>query len=285
MEERDHIRVLHQPGREIADQGALRQDPPGQTCGESELGRMLELARARVQVQIDPADHLAIAQHVIGRDILVPHRDVRSVLIGDPEEPAGDLQQAGAHGREVEIAANLLGIDVIGLAAHPLGIEGGVGRGQRTAGGIIALGPGQEHPDIAPPGSLGESCDLVDELGNRRARPDHLDLRVIGGPIGIPQQLGHLVAQVEDLVQHRVIRGPAPVQEGRMQFLPRRCVAREGREREQIGIVGRDAHESVGVRRVRRDVVLGQAVEPVCGDLDAAHVVANMPPEVLTQHG
>ena len=57
VEQRHDVVVLHQPAREVADQHALGQLPAGDAGDEVELRRVLELALARVQVEIDAAEH------------------------------------------------------------------------------------------------------------------------------------------------------------------------------------------------------------------------------------
>ena len=60
VEQRHHVVVLHQPAREVADQRALGQLPAGDAVGERELRGVLVLALARVQVEVDPAEALAV---------------------------------------------------------------------------------------------------------------------------------------------------------------------------------------------------------------------------------
>ena len=56
VEQGDDVVVLHQSAREVADEHALGQLAVGDAPDQVELGGVLELALARVQVEVDPAD-------------------------------------------------------------------------------------------------------------------------------------------------------------------------------------------------------------------------------------
>ena len=74
VEQGDDVGVLHQAAREVADEHALGQLAAGDAAGQVELRRVLELALARVQVEVDPPEvPLAVAErHVVRGDLLVP---------------------------------------------------------------------------------------------------------------------------------------------------------------------------------------------------------------------
>ena len=59
VEERDDLVVLQQAAVEVADEHALGELRAGDAAHEVELGRVLVLAVARVQVEVDAADALA----------------------------------------------------------------------------------------------------------------------------------------------------------------------------------------------------------------------------------
>src|SRR6476659_5929473 len=56
VEQRDHVVVLHQRLREVADQHPLGELATGDPGGEAELGRVAVLAGPRVQVEVDPSE-------------------------------------------------------------------------------------------------------------------------------------------------------------------------------------------------------------------------------------
>ena len=114
VEQGDDVGVLHQAAREVADEHALGELTVGQPTDQVELCRVLELALARVQVEVDPAEvPVAVGEeHVVRGDRLVPEHGVLGGPVGQPEQPAGDLEQAAAHRGEVEVGAHLLGVDV-----------------------------------------------------------------------------------------------------------------------------------------------------------------------------
>ena len=85
VEQRDDVGVLHQPAREVAGEHALGQLAAGDPGNQVELRGVLVLAFARVQVEVDPPQYLAVAgaQHVVAGDVRVPHGRVR----GRPVRP------------------------------------------------------------------------------------------------------------------------------------------------------------------------------------------------------
>src|SRR3546814_8805899 len=62
VEQGDHLAVLHQPTREVADQHALGQPGVEHTGSQVELGGVVVLALARVQVEVAPAQRLSSSE-------------------------------------------------------------------------------------------------------------------------------------------------------------------------------------------------------------------------------
>jgi hypothetical protein len=58
VEEGDHVAVVHESARQVADQHALGQLPVEHARCQVELRGVVELALARVQVEVDPPEHL-----------------------------------------------------------------------------------------------------------------------------------------------------------------------------------------------------------------------------------
>ena len=116
VEQRDDVAVLHQPARHVADQRAHGKLPTLDATGEVELRGVLVLALARMQVEVDPAEPLrsvvTVDVDVEDRDVVVPAWRVDDLGVGEAEQPAGDVEQPGAHLGEVEVRPQLLGVDV-----------------------------------------------------------------------------------------------------------------------------------------------------------------------------
>ncbi|MPM40639.1 hypothetical protein SDC9_87283 [bioreactor metagenome] len=298
VEQRHHIVVLHQAAREVADQYPLGQPPVPDPLGEGELGGVLVLALARVQVEEDPADPLpgarargvgvgvgVGAEHVVGGHLLVPDvrlggvdRDVRQA-----EQPAGDLEQAGADLVDVEVAADLLGIHAVPLAADQFGVVGGVGRVDRRRSGDVAAQPVEQHGMVAPGGLEGQLRDPVDEGGDRLAGADHHHLGGVVGPAAVAEQLRHLPAHREQLPQHGIVVGPAAVEELDPQRPADGRVLGEGDVRHCVGIVGGHRDQAVLVGRMGIDPVLRKTGQLLRRHPHRPHVGADRPTHLLTQ--
>ena len=97
VEQRDDVVVLHQPLAEVAHQHALGQLGAGDAVGDRELRRVRVLALARVEVEVDAAQGLAGERHVVRRHVGVPDHRVVDGGVGEVEQPAGHVEQAGAH--------------------------------------------------------------------------------------------------------------------------------------------------------------------------------------------
>ena len=196
VEQRDDVAVLHQTGRQVADQRPLGKAHLGHTAHQRELGRMLELALARMQIQVDATHQFPVggAGHVVGGDRLVPDRYVGACGVAQPEQPPGHGQQPGPHLREVEVGAHHLRIDVEFLAAMHLGVIGGVAGLDPLGVRVVAAQPLQEHRHVAACGRIRGVGDLVDEGRDGLPGADHLHLGVVVRPGRVPQQLSQLGA-------------------------------------------------------------------------------------------
>ena len=210
------------------------------------------------------------------RPMLAPSRSTSYAVTGHLKQARPDL-------REVEVGADLLGVDVELLAANQLAVVGGVGAGQWPAVGVVAARALLEKGEVATAGSLGQRADPVDEVGDRRAFLDHLDLGVEGRPVRMVEQGGLLGTQVEQLVQDRVVLGVGPIQEGRHQLGAGRGVMGEGAERDRVGIVGGEGHQAVVVDRVGVDEVLRQSGKLLRPQPDGGHVVTDVARELLAE--
>ena len=73
--------------------------------------------------------------------------------------------------------------------------------------------------------------------------------------------MGLLLAHLEQLGQHRVVVGPAHVEQAVQHGSARRGAGGVGQERHRVGIVGADRDQPVGAGRVLLDVVGRQPVE------------------------
>jgi hypothetical protein len=250
-----------------------------------QLGGVLVLSLARVQVEVDAAAQLTVGDYVVGRDAVGPDRRVGDLAVLDPEQPARDIEQAGPHPGEVEVAAHLLGVDIEVLPTDQLAVVRR-GRGVEVEGvGLVATAAFEQGGVVATPGVLGCDRETFDEIGDRFGRADHLDLGVVRRPAVVAEQPGPFVAQVQHLVQDGVVRGPAAVEELDRQRPPGGGVAREGAERNEIGVVGGDLDQAVGARRVGLDEIGRQAVQHLGGDPDGPDVVAQHPGEILVENG
>ncbi len=289
VEEGRDVRVLHQPAREVAHEHALGElvelARPAHAAGQVELRRVLVLALARVQVEVDPAEGAGALvvgeQDVVRRHVRVPHDGVRRGAVGEAEEAAGDVEQALAHPTEVEVPAHLLGVDVEPLAAHGLGVEGQVGGVDGARVRHVLAHPLEQDLPVAPAGLLGRGGDPVDEGRDRRALLDHLDLGVERGPVGVAEQGRVLAADLEEPVQQRVVLRPAAVEEGDPQLAADGGVPPEGRERDDVRVVGGEGDPPVVADRVGVDPVLRQPGELLRADRHRAHVVADVLAELL----
>jgi hypothetical protein len=123
VEERHNVGVPHQPAPEVAHQSALWQLSVADSRDQVELRRVLVLALAGVQVEVDPAQRTPLEVDVVDSDIFVPRRGILHADIAHPEQPSGDVQQSLSDLRELEVPAHLLGIDLEVLAPNDLLVE------------------------------------------------------------------------------------------------------------------------------------------------------------------
>ncbi len=295
VEQRHDVVVLHEAAREVADQdpfGDLDAPDPGD---EVELGGVVVLARPRVQVEVDPTQPRAVARpsgtahhvahHVVRRDVLVPDRGVGHLDVLQAEQPAGDLEQTGPDLVEGEVAPHLLGVDVKALPSQDLGVVGLVHVGDRGRVRPVLTDPLQQEVVVAPGRPGGQLGDAVDEGRDRWPRADHLDLGVVRRPVGVAECRGELTADLEKLVQDRVVGRPGPVLECRKQFRSQLPVVGEGPHRHEVGVLRGQDDQAVLTRGVRPEEVLRQPDQPGRVDPDRAHVVADAAAERLGEGG
>ena len=125
----------------------------GDALDHVELRGVLELALARVQVEVDAPDPDAVQADVVARDLVVPGAGLVAVDRGplQAEQPAGDVEEALPDLLEGEVGAHDLAVDVVLLAADELGVVARVvGRddvGRRVVD-ALAL---EEHRDLLRP--------------------------------------------------------------------------------------------------------------------------------------
>ena len=290
MEEGDHVAVVHQPARQVADQHALGQLPVEHARRQVELRGVVELALPRVQVEVDPAEHLGgavgMAQaHVVRRDVGMPRACLRLVdlRVGQAEQQAGDVEQAVVHLAEVEVAAHLLRVDAVLLALDRLEVVAPVGEVDR----VLALGGRalEQGRDLATAGGVRLGADPVDERADRVAGADHLGLGVVVGPARVAEQGGLLVPGREQLLEDGVVLRPGEVEEAVRDLAAGHGVAREREEREQVRVLRGDRDQPVLVRRVPGDEVLGQPVERGGGHQRRTTPVADVAVERLAEVG
>ena len=142
VEQGDDLVVLHQAAGEVAHQHALGQLAAGDALDHVELGGVLELALAGVEVEVDAADPLAGQPDVVARHLVVPGAGLLARDRGplEPEQPAGDVEEALADLLEGEVGAHDLAVDVVLLATHELGVVARVvGRDPSAAGSSTRL--------------------------------------------------------------------------------------------------------------------------------------------------
>ena len=285
VEERHDLVVLHQAPVEVAHQHALGELLAGDALDHVELGRVLELALARVQVEVDPPDAGAVEVDVVAGDLVVPGAGVlaRDGRPPEAEEPAGDVEEALADLLEREVGAHDLAVDVVLLPPDELGVVARVVGGHGVRGRVVDALALEEDADLVAGPLLGRLADPVDEVGDGLAVADHLDLGVVVGPRVVAEQLRGLAAHRQQVLEHLVVGGPGDVVLRQRQLVAGLGVGAEGDERDQVGVVGGDGDEAVLVGGVGGAVVLGQAGQPLGRDPDRADVVADVATEVLRQ--
>ena len=139
------------PPVEVADEHALGELRAGDPAREVELGGVLVLAVARVQVEVDAADPLAAGTR--RRRSRPPRarcgrpRGHRRPL--QAEEAPGDVEKTLAHGLEREVRAHALRVDGQLLLAHELGVVGGVGAVDVGRVGPVLPQPLEQHGLVA----------------------------------------------------------------------------------------------------------------------------------------
>ncbi len=212
VEEGDDLVVLHQAAGEVAHQHALRQLALAQPGDHVELGGVLELALAGVQVEVDAPDPPPGQADVVRRHVGVPGAG----LVGgdggplETEEPAGDVEEALSDRLEAEVGPHDLAVDVVLLPAHELGVVARVVGLDLLGVRLVDALALQQDGQLRSARPRDRAADPVDELGDRGTGADHLHLGVVVGPRVVAQQRRRLAAYGEEVLEHPVVDRPAP---------------------------------------------------------------------------
>ncbi len=269
----------------LQHQDALGQLDAGDALDHVELGGVLELALARVEVEVDAPDPSAVEADVVGRDLLVPRaglvtRDGRPL---QPEQAPGDVEEALPDLLEGEVGAHHLAVDVVLLTADELGVVAGVVGRHRVGARVVGALALEEHRDLLARALDGRDADPLDEVGDGLAGADHLDLGVVVGPRVVAEQVGGLATHRQQVLEHLVVGRPGDVAGHEGQLAAGLAVGAEGGEGDQVGVVGGDRDQAVVLGRVGDAVVVGEPGEPLGREPDRADVVADVATELLGQ--
>ena len=167
------------------------------------------LGRTAVGVQVEGGQlAAALLAHAEEADVLVPHRHL---AVGgddlDPEEPVGQGEQALQDPRQREVGPQLLVGVVEAALAQALGPVGQVPVHQLVGlGGAALAGEVAQLLELPLGRRPGGRAQLLHQVLGRLHAGGHLaDQRELGGG-GVPQDPGHLAAQLQDaLDQGRVV--------------------------------------------------------------------------------
>ena len=245
---------------------------------------MVELVRARVQVEVDASHHAVAERHVVRRDVGVPGGHVHRG-VGQAEQPPGHVEQPLPDPLEVEVPAHHLRIHIVLLAAYDLEVVGRVAGVEHLGLRPVLPDAGQELVPVAQRRRLGRLADLVDERADRVTGLDHLDLGVVRRPAVVPEDRGELAAQGEELGEDLVVGGPALVGERQVDRDAGVAVVGELEHRDHVGVVQGQLDQSVVADRMAVDPVLREPVELLGADLDRGVVVADVAFEGLADLG
>ena len=171
------------------------------------------------------------------------------------------------------------------LLADQLLVVDGVGRVDRLGAGHVL--PVALHHDrqVTLHRPLRRLRDPLDELRDRRALLDHLHRGVVRRPVGVADEVGVLVAQVEELPEQRLVDGPATLEERDGDPAPHVGVPHEHPRGDRVGVVGRHRDQPVVVDRMRLQPVVRHAGQLLGRRLHRAHVVTDVAAELLVDHG
>src|SRR5205823_4735291 len=123
VEERHHLAVLEQRAwaREIANQGGLGKPLSRLPRLQGELRGVLVFAVARMEVEVEAPDHLAVLDDVIAGDVRVPDGSAGKTAVFETEEARGHFQDAVLHPRHLEIGPDRLRVVAVAFLAQRLG--------------------------------------------------------------------------------------------------------------------------------------------------------------------
>ena len=190
-----------------------------------------------------------------------------------------DLQQPGDHVRERRSSGSPPRRRRTAPVVEPPG--SGRGRPGQPLVGVVLSQAGLDLIELDADDGRHRGRQPFEELSDSRSRADHLDLRVVVGPSVVAEE-GTAGAELEQLTQHGVVRRPGPAEERGHQAPASLQVAREGQERQYVGVGRGDLDHAVGPAGARPHSPR-QAVELVGPQADRAGVVADVRFELLTE--
>ncbi|MFC6448500.1 hypothetical protein ACFP82_00095 [Cellulomonas gelida] len=122
-------------------------------------------------------------------------------------------------------------------------------------------------------------------LADRRARADHLDLGVVGRPVRVAEQVRALLAQRQQLGQHRAVLRVRDAQVLAREGAAHGRVVRVGAHGDQVGVLGGQGDEALVVGGVRREEVLGEAGELLGAHADRPRALTDVAGELEPELG
>ncbi len=265
VEERLHVAVLHQPGRMIArghvhHQRGHRHATPGDAIAQRYRIGVVVLARARVRIEIEAADQLAVIKHLERLDLRIPQRGLPGADL-DAEQVLRQLEDAVAHVVVGEILARLL--PVIGIVAllHLLAQIGVIPEREGLRAGMLALIERQLARIVALARGPGGGVHIGEQRLDLGRGVEHLVLDRERRIVLAAQQRRQFLPRVEHPGQHRVVRRISAGAISAGQPLAQRGALGVVDHWEVVGIVGRDRHLAVGAGFVMGDEIGGQAFQ------------------------
>ena len=268
------------PPRQIADErgfGELAER--ARTHGER--GRVAELARPGVHVEVEPAGHLPILQHLECVHRRVPYGHALDPPEAHAQDAPGDVEDSLLDPVVRERAARLLGVEAVLLPPHHFRPVAALPPIDGRRPGDVLLLPPEQHGVLAGGGRPRGLDHAVDELGRVAPGPDHLVRGDVVRPVGEAEEPRQLVARLEQAVEHRHVLRPGAVVEGEGEPVAEGVAGRVVENRKYVRILGRDPDQAVRTRGVSRDEIRRKAGQLGRGGRDRVHVVPNVALEGL----